>query len=197
MKILWLFAFLLCWDQVRAGESEASVDITDKVFLDVAIGKGEARRIVVALFGKEVPKTAENFKQLASGKPGFGYKGTIFHRVINQFMIQGGDTTNFDGTGGRSIYNATFEDENFRIKHFRGCLSMANSGPNTNGSQFFITTADTSWLDGRHVVFGKVIEGMDVVEEIEKVETGPYDEPKQEIKLVDTGLYLDPTSLVV
>ncbi|KAL3850592.1 hypothetical protein ACJIZ3_012474 [Penstemon smallii] len=196
-KLFIVFSVVLFLTLVVSQAKKSKEDlkeVTHKVFFDVEIDGKSAGRITMGLFGKTVPKTAENFRALCTGEKGVGkqgkplhYKGSKFHRIIPSFMLQGGDFTLGDGRGGESIYGEKFADENFKIKHTGpGLLSMANAGSDTNGSQFFITTVTTSWLDGRHVVFGKVLSGMDVVYKIE-AEGRQNGTPKSNVVIVDSG----------
>ena len=163
---------------------------TNIVFLDISINNKLLGKIVIELFTDIVPRTCENFKQLCTNKNNLSYKNSPFHRIINDFMIQGGDFTNGNGTGGKSIYGHKFNDENFILKHSEPyMLSMANSGPNSNGSQFFITTASTPHLDDKHVVFGKIIKGFKYIDILNNVKTTINDKPVDKIIISDCGLY--------
>ncbi|ESR35869.1 peptidyl-prolyl cis-trans isomerase CYP21-1 [Citrus sinensis] len=193
-----IFVFLIAAFSSRRKEEEKEEDvfeITHRVYLDVDIEEQRLGRIVIGLYGQVVPKTVENFRALCTGEKGTGasgkplhYKGKPFHRIVSGFVIQGGDIVRGDGKGSDSIYGGTFPDENFKIKHSHaGVVSMVNSGPDSNGSQFFITTVKASWLDGEHVVFGKVIQGMDTVYAIEGG-AGTYSgKPRKKVTIADSG----------
>ncbi|KAF2726279.1 hypothetical protein K431DRAFT_299368 [Polychaeton citri CBS 116435] len=170
-------------------------DKRQRVWFDISIGGSPAGRVVFELYNDITPKTAENFRSLCTGEKGKGasgkplhYKGSAFHRVIKSFMIQGGDFTAGNGTGGESIYGEKFEDENFELKHEKPfLLSMANAGPGTNGSQFFVTTVPTPHLDGKHVVYGEVIAGKSVIRAVENTKTGSNDKPDRDCVIDDCG----------
>ena len=171
-------------------EKQQEVKKEDLFFLEIYVSPSENEeyplgKILVKLYDDIVPKTCENFKSLLK----IEYKNCVIHRVIPEFMLQTGDYENGDGTGGASIYGKKFDDENFTVKHTKkGLLSMANSGPNTNGSQFFITFKETPWLDDKHVVFGEVVDGFDILDKIEKIPTDQNDYPKQLLYIKNCGM---------
>jgi len=183
------------YEDIKMPEPEKNIVLLDKptegnpiVYFNIKAGNKEIKRIEFELFKNITPKTAENFRVLCTGENGYGYKGSIFHRIIKGFMMQGGDFENSNGTGGKSIYGNKFDDENFSIKHTKeGLLSMANSGKNTNGSQFFITFKETPWLDGKHVVFGRVIKGIEHIMEFENIKTDSGDKPAEDVVVVECG----------
>lgn len=182
---------LLDSDAVSVGDAA----VTREVFLDISVDGQQPDRITLGLFGDAAPRTAANFAALCTGEAGPGpsgkprhFKGVSFHRIIPGFMIQSGDTTAGDGTGGESIYGERFDDEPFVVKHSSPfLLSMANAGPNTNGSQFFITTAAAPHLNGKHVVFGRVLAGAEVVKMIEACGS-PDGKPESDVRIVDCGV---------
>ncbi len=188
--------FIGAFQKTRTMSNNEFPPNSPKAFFDIEIGGRPAGRIQFVLRPDIVPNTAANFLALCTGEKGIGksgkplhYKGSFFHRVIPNFMLQGGDFTTGDGRGGESIYGNKFADEKFTLRHDQpGLLSMANAGPNTNGSQFFVTTVPTPHLDGKHVVFGKVVKGMDVVQAIEAVGSSPTGRVSQPVKIVDCGL---------
>ena len=190
MKLLSILSTL-----VAVALADTLDTVTQKVFFDIEVAGESAGRVVFGMFGDTVPKTVKNFATLADGSAGVGnagkplhFKGSKFHRIIPGFMAQGGDFTAGNGTGGESIYGNKFADENFTLLHTKPfLLSMANAGPNTNGSQFFITLAETPWLNGRHTVFGEVIEGQDVVKALEKIGSGSG-KTSQEAVIADCGI---------
>ena len=161
----------------------------DLVYFEIGINGKSIGKIMMLLFSDVVPKTCQNFRTLCVNKNNLSYRGCPFHRIVRDFMIQGGDFTNENGTGGMSIYGEKFQDENFDLIHDQPyLLSMANSGPNTNGSQFFITTKETPWLDGKHVVFGKVVDGHKIIDILNEVNTGMSDKPDDDIRILDCGI---------
>lgn len=173
--------------------------VTTRVFFDLSLGGEPCGRLTIGLYGSTLPKTTENFRALATGEKGYGYKGSSFHRVVQNFVLQGGDFTNGNGTGGRSIYGGSFADESFEVPHFTGALSSANRGPNTNGSQFFVVTNTqsgipkwgeeaTPWLNGKHVVFGEVDEeSLALCLKLQNEEVDFFSKPKRQIKIVECG----------
>ena len=191
MKVLAILSALMAVCTL----ADTLAEVTEKVYFDITVDGKEAGRIVFGMFGATVPKTVSNFSKLATGESGKGnsgkplhFKGSKFHRIIPGFMAQGGDFTAGNGTGGESIFGSKFEDENFELKHTKPyLLSMANAGPNTNGSQFFITFKETPWLNGRHVVFGEVMEGQDVVDALEKIGSGSGSTSKTAV-IADCGV---------
>ena len=177
-------------EKARKDEAQRAAKFTSEVYFDITIGGEPAGRLTMGLYGEQVPKTVKNFHALCTGENDkfLSYKGSTFHRIIPNFMCQGGDFTSGDGKGGESIYGPTFPDENFEMSHIEpGLLSMANSGPDANGSQFFITTEVADFLDGKHVVFGKVSDGIEVLRKMEAAGTKKTGAVTSPVEIADCG----------
>lgn len=191
LVLVWTVYFLISHSGFALKEEyvpKSDTTVTTKVFMDISIDGKDAGTVVFGLFGATSPITVKNFVTLATGSEGYGYEGSVFHRVVKGFVVQGGDFVSGNGYGFKSIYGEHFDDENFNVKHYgAGWLNMANRGPNTNGCQFSVLMREAPWLDGHHTVFGKVLEGMSILRTIENIPTNDKEYPSSEVKITKCG----------